>query len=530
MSQALNIVQIKNIFHQVFNLKISKSLTAKRLRISRDSVDKYIHLFNQANLSWPLSTAISDQDLLQLLITQNPKQIKPCRQDIDFKEVHEILSTVKGATILAIYEEWFTKLPVYEAAISYSQFAHRYQNYKEKLRVSLRTTYKPGECIYVDYSGMTVPYIDSITGEVKQAQIFVGVLGYSSFTYCEATNSQSLEDWIMSHVRMFKYFDGTSELVIHDNLKSAVTKAHRKELELNTSYLRMCEFFNIIPFPARPYHPKDKPKAEAAVLLVQRWILFKLRKRQFFSIAEINQAIAGLLDYLNKKPFQKIEGNRYSRYHEIEKHHLNKLPNQVYRYEYWGKVSVGLDYHIVIDSKAYSVPYQFKGKLLEYCKTAESIKFYYQRQLIASHLVCEATQVGSTKVEHMPKNHQAVHQYTPEFIRLWSKGIGHECQDFCEAALSYFSTPFQRYRFFSSFTKIVNNINDDVLISTLCFQAKLKNTFEIQSMRLLLKNLTLIAQYQNSTDKTPESYIQHQNLRGAEYFIDKNIDQESNNE
>src|SRR5690606_24172301 len=100
-----------------------------------------------------------------------------------------------------------------EKAYSYSQYCYHYQQWKSKLKTSMRQNHRAGERLFVDYSGQTVPITDPTTGEVHTAQIFVAVLGASNYTYAEATYSQTLYDWIGSHIRAFDYFKGVTTLV-----------------------------------------------------------------------------------------------------------------------------------------------------------------------------------------------------------------------------------------------------------------------------------------------------------------------------
>ncbi len=175
-------------------------------------------------------------------------------------------------------------------------------------RRSMRQVHRAGEKLFIDYCGPTVPIINQATGEVRQAQVFVAVLGASSYTYAEATWSQALPDWIASHQRAFQFLGGVPELLVPDNLKSAVTRACRYESQLNTTYAEMARHYQVAVLPARPYKPKDKAKAEAAVLLVERWIPARLRHHTFFTLASLNQAIRELLEDLNCRPFQGQRG------------------------------------------------------------------------------------------------------------------------------------------------------------------------------------------------------------------------------
>ncbi|MCK5651695.1 MAG: IS21 family transposase, partial [Gemmatimonadetes bacterium] len=199
----------------------------------------------------------------------------------------------------------------------------------------LRQEHKAGEKTFVDYAGQTVPVVDPETGEVREAQIFVGVLGASNFTFAEATWTQSLPDWIASHVRMFNYFGGVSALLIPDNLASAVNKACRYDPEVNPTYRGLATHFGTAVLPTRKAAPRDKAKVENGVLVAERWILAPLRNHTFFSLAELNREIAHLLNILNDRPFQKLDGTRRSLLEIVDRPALKPLPTTRYEYAEW---------------------------------------------------------------------------------------------------------------------------------------------------------------------------------------------------
>ena len=224
------------------------------------------------------------------------------------------------------------------------------------------------------------------TGEVRQAQVFVAVLGASNYTYAEATWTQNLWDWIHSHVRAFEFFDGTSQLVIPDNLKSGVKKPCYYEPELNRTYGDLAAHYGVGILPARPYRPRDKAKAEVGVQIVQRWVLAALRKRQFFSLAELNEAILGLVHKLNERPFRKLAGSRAELYQSIDRPALQPLPLQPFVYAEWKKARVNLDYHIELGGHYYSTPYQLVGKEVEGRSTQGTVEIFHQGKRVASHV------------------------------------------------------------------------------------------------------------------------------------------------
>ena len=194
-------------------------------------------------------------------------------------------------TLQLLWEEYTQQYP--NRCYSYSQFCDRYRHWRGKQKRSMRQIHKAGEKCFVDYCGQTVPIIDPGTGEIRDAQVFVGVLGASNYTYAEATLTQSLPDWLSSHVRMLEFFGGCSELVIPDNLRSGVSQACRYDPDINASYQQLAEHYQVAVVPARPHKPKDKAKAEVGVQIVERWILARLRRHSLTHMDVLMRREAG---------------------------------------------------------------------------------------------------------------------------------------------------------------------------------------------------------------------------------------------
>ncbi len=180
------------------------------------------------------------------------------------------------------------------------------------------------------------------TGVLRHAQIFVAILGASSYTYIEACESQNKESWLMAHVRVFEFFGGVPRLLVPDNLKAAVKQAERYEPVVNESYLKLARHYNIAVMPARPWKPKDKAWVENAVQIVERWVLMRLRHQVFHTFASLNQALAGLLKELNERAFRLYPGNCRSRFGQLGQPALMALPRQRYDYTQTGRAKVGL--------------------------------------------------------------------------------------------------------------------------------------------------------------------------------------------
>ena len=316
---------------------------SRSTKLSVGGIQKLLSRAQALQLSWPLPAALDDTRLAQLFYPGADTGSSRRHQVPDWPAVHQELKR-PHVTKQLLWEEYTQRYP--NRCYSYSQFCDRYRRWCGQQRRTLRQSHKAGEKCFVDYSGSTVPVIDAGTGEVRQAQLFVAVLGASNYTFAEATWTQSLPDWLGSHSRALTFFGGCPALIVPDNLRSGVSAACRYDPDLNPSYQQWAEHYQVAVLPARPYRPRDKAKAEVAVLVVQRWILARLRHHRCFSLAEVNQCIAGLLEDLNNRPFKQLPGSRRSAFKALDKPALRPLPRHPYRYVVIKPVTVNIDYHV----------------------------------------------------------------------------------------------------------------------------------------------------------------------------------------
>ncbi len=321
--------KIREVLRLKFDAGLSVRKIAASLRISSGSAGNYLHRFNACGLSWP--TLLSDAELERCLFPPAPTVPSDQRPMPDWSWAHAELRR-PGVTLALLWQEYRLAHP---QGFQYSWFCEHYRLWAAKVDVVMRQEHRAGEKLFVDYAGQTAPIIDRQTGEIRQAQIFVAVLGASSYTFAEATWSQKLPDWLGSHARCFAFFGGTSQILVPDNLRSGVTKAHRYEPDINPSYRDLAEHYGVAVLPARSRKPKDKAKVEVGVQVVERWILAVLRNRQFFSLGELNTAISLLLERLNQKPFKKLPGSRRSAFETIDQPALQPLPEHPYVYAEW---------------------------------------------------------------------------------------------------------------------------------------------------------------------------------------------------
>jgi transposase len=397
----------------------------------------------------------------------------------------------------------------------HSQFCELYRRWAKTLDLSLRQEYRAGEKMFIDFAGKGIPIVEPATGEIKEAEVFVAVLGASNYTYAEAVASQNLPSWICAHVRAFEYFGGVTEILVPDNLRSGVTKACRYEPDLNPTYREMAEFYGTVVIPARARKPRDKAKVEAGVLLVTRWITAALRNHTFFSLAEVNEKIRELLERLNTRRFKRLNTSRKELFETIEKSSLKPLPLTRYQYAEWKKATVNIDYHIEVDGHFYSVPYQLVRKHVEVRLTSTMLEVLSHGRRIVTHQRSYQKGKFTTLNEHRPKSHQRYLDWTPLRIISWAEKTGPCTAKLIETIMSTKLHPEQGFRSCMGILSLGKKYSIERL------EAASKRAIAIRACSyksvksILQSNLDKIALPEQ---KEVTVVIEHDNIRGEQYF------------
>ena len=503
--------QLTEILRLKYELHLSHARIAGALGVSKGVVSKYLALARAKGIGWPLPPDL-DPDALERLLF--PVEAKPGRlPDPDFLWIHHELKR-KGVTLQLLWSEY---VEAHQGqALRYSHFCQRYRDWRATQRRSMRQQHPAGEKLFIDYCGPTVPVVSPTTGEVTGAQIFVAVWGASSYTFAEATRSQTLPDWIGSHVRALGFFGGAPKLLVPDNLKSAVTRACRYDPQINRSYAEMARHYGAAILPARPLKPKDKAKAEAGVLLVERWILARLRHQRFHSFATLNQAIARLLVELNERPFQRQPHSRKDLFLRLDRPAMQPLPGQHYEFAEWKVVRPGIDYHVEIDRRFYSVPHALVGQRLEARYTAHSVEIFHRHQRIAVH-PRHGAQPFSTLPEHMPRSHRAHREWSPSRFLRWAEEIGPETRAVVQGQLENRPHPEHGYRACLGLLRLARRF-DPARLEAACRRASRIGSPNYASIQSILSSgLDLLEEEQ---DEAPASrpLPTHENVRGADYY------------
>lgn len=482
---------------------------AQSCGISASTVGEYLARAREAGLSWPLPEELSEEKLKGLLFGEAGKTAK--RPQPDWGMVHEEVKR-KGVTLLLVWEEYKSR---YSNGYQYSQFCELYRKWKSKVDVCMRQNHKGGEKLFVDYSGLTMPVTDGMTGQVREAEIFVATLGASNYTYAEATWSQQLPDWISSHVRTWEFLGGVTEMVVPDNLRSGVSGACRYEPDINPTYQEMAAHYGTAVVPARAGKPRDKAKVESGVQGIQRRILAPLRNRTFLSLAELNGAIRELLTQYNQRPFQKMPGSRQSVFEKVDKPALKPLPSQRYEYAEWRKATVNIDYHVAVDRHNYSVPYQLVRQKVDVRLTATTVECFHKGKRVASHLRSYEKCCHTTVREHMPKAHQKHVEWSPERLVRWAGKSGGSVAKVVEFIMGSREHPQQGFRACLGIMRLGKGYDAERLEAA-CTRALRLNACSYKSIASILKHgLDQQPLPENRSQSTP---IEHTNVRGAGYY------------
>lgn len=354
-----------------------------------------------------------------------------------------------------------------------------------------------------------------MTGEEHKAYLFVAALPCSSYIYAEACADMKIENWLMCHVHAYAYFGGVTRILVPDNLKTGVTVNTRYETQLNQSYQELAEYYGTAIVPARVRKPQDKGLVEKSVGFSTTWISAALRERKFFSIAEVQEAVAERLEYINTKPFQKRPGCRREAYLAEEKEFMLPLPKQPYEPSVWKQQVVGNDYLISDGMNKYSVPFDLIGEQVQIRLTCDLVEVYFKGSRMTSHKRLSKFSVQPiVKPEHMPDRHREYLHCNADEFRTWAKTIGKSTEEIVRYFLSSGAVAEQGYKACVSLTKLGKRYGKKKLESACERMLAFTSSPSIRTIATLLKNSR---EPEKSSEET-ESGSKYGITRGAAYW------------
>jgi transposase len=513
--KGISMFRIKEILRLKCEAKLSNRKIARALNISHSVVNDYTKEFAKTDKKYEDIVSLNDKEILVLLkstrITESKYPVP------DFAKVHIELRN-KIVTLFLLHEEYIERCPN-KKGYGYTWFCNSYKVYAKKINPSMHLTHKAGEKIFIDFSGKTVDIVNPKNGVITKAELFIAVLPASGYPFVKAIASQKKRDFIDAHSDMFEYLGGVSELLVPDNLKSAVTRADNYDPDVNIDYAAMARHYGTAVMPTRGYKPKDKAHVELSVKLVQRWILARLRHFTFYSIAELNKEIERLIPLYLDKVMKHLGKSRRELFVELDKPVLLPLPKSRYEYKELKLLKVSKDYHIQLEHNFYSVPYQLIGKKVEVWFGARVVSITFEGKTVATHPKLLHKGAYSTQHEHMASSHQKYLEWSPGKIMNWGLTVGSETAKLFKNIMDSRPHPEMGFRtclgVIREYKKYLEKEYTEEHLEIISTMAIAKHYYRVAQVKDLLKSYK-----PKDSDESASlmALTTHDNIRGADYF------------
>ena len=492
----------------------SKLFISNYLSLSRNTVKKYIALFDALGLNLEDLEKKADADLEDLFSQSTLESANPKLEKLQsyFPKMERDLKKV-GVTVQHLWEEYYKENP---DGLKSSQFRYHFRNWSNRVNPVMHMNHKAGDKMYVDYAGKILSVIDQDTGEIREVQFFVAILGASQYTYAEASLSQQKEDFVASVENAVRFFGGTPGAIVPDNLKSAVIKSSRFEPTINETLADFAEHYQTTILPARAYKPRDKSLVEGAVRILYRRIYVHLREQKFFSLDQLNEQIWNLLEIHNKKKLTARPYSRLELFTEDEKKELNPLPQERFEIKYQSFATVMQNGHVSLssDKNFYSVPYQYLRKKVKLLYTKSTVEIYYKYNRIATHPRHYKPYVYTTNPEHMASTHQFVADWSASRFLDWASGIDPSVGEFIMKIIDSKNHPEPAYKSCLGILSFEKKVGKQRLINA-CKRALDYRIYSYKAIQNILENNLDRIDIESETDlELPH----HDNIRGKNYF------------
>lgn len=495
----------------------SKASIALSVHSSRNTVRDVIRAATAKNICWPLDFDITNKDLELLLFPDKYKAVSLYAEP-DCAYIHRELAK-RGVTLTLLWEEYCSRCRS-EGRIPYqsTQFGEKYRKWARVTKATMRIQHKPGDAMEVDWAGDTIPVFDPVTGEEGAAYLFVAVLPCSCYAYAEAHSDMQTENWLQCHVNAYRFFGGVARLLIPDNCRTSTTSNTRYETILNRSYNELAEHYGTAIVPARVRKPKDKSHAESSVSFAETWIIAALRDRKFFSIYEVQEAVAEKLEDLNRRSFKKRRGCRESAYAEEERSYMLPLPDHDFEPAVWSVAKVSFDYLVTDGRNKYSVPCNLIGEKVDIRATRNIVEVFFHGSRVASHLRLQTAQHDPVvKPEHMPPEHRRYLSYNESSFREWAESVGTNTAQTVQHFLGSGRAPEQGYKACAGLMKLGERYSTHRLENACKRLLEFSSSPTVRNIASILKNGQDRVPNTKGTAAKPE-HTDCGITRGAAYF------------
>jgi transposase len=497
------------------SLKYSQRMIESSAGSSRHTINAVLTAAKNAGIAWPLDENVTNA-MLQATFFPGKYASTSKYAEPDYSTIHRELAR-PGVTLTLLWAEYCRKARDSQGCpYMYTQFCEKYRQWARLTKATMRVQHKPGESMQVDWAGNTIPVYDPVTGDESKAYLFVAVLPCSCYAYIEACPDMKTESWLLCHAQAYRYFGGITRLLIPDNLRTGVTANTRYDTVLNRSYQEMAEHYHTAIVPARVRHPQDKSLAESTVRFASTWIIAALRNRKFFSVGEVQQAVAERLEALNSAPFKKRQGSRREAYLSEEQEFMKPLPTAPYEPAIWTVAKVGNDYLVSDGLNKYSLPYDLIGEEVSVRLTRNTVEVFFNGSRVALHLrKATAQRDPVVNPEHMTPEHRKYLNYNAEDFMSWAEAVGRNASAVVRHFLTSGKEAEQGYKACASLTRLTGRYGARRLEAACARVLEITATPTIRSISTLLKTMR-----DDKTTSTPsvEESNRYGITRGASYF------------
>lgn len=500
---------------RLYTQGVSKKSIGEKAGVTRNTVKKYIRQYIAMNKPLEELDKVSDSELEELFSIKEQAEPKKRMADLlaVFPEVEKALKR-KGMTREKVWKDYFAKHP---DGYRETQFRNHYTEWSKHVNSSMHVEHKAGDKMYVDYAGHHLQIVNDTTGEIKDVEVFVAILGASQLTYVEASYTQQKEDFITSCENALHYFGGAPQAIVTDNLKSAVTKSSKYEPTLNEAFSDFILHYNMAALPAGPYKPKHKALVEGAVKLIYTSIYAVVTDRVFISLDDLNKAIKEALEEHNNRLMKYRPYTRRQVFEEVEKLELQSLP--LHRYDLKRKkvVTVMKNNYVCLgeDKNYYSVPYAFIGKKVNIFYSQSDVEVFHRYERIAYHKRDRTPYRYITVDEHMAYKNRFMTEWTPEKFIERAANVGEDTRQYIINILEKRQHPEQAYRSCQGILSFAAKVGNERLEKA-CRRALLYGDYSYMTIKTIIERK--MDQVPIDTEEGGKIMPLHGNIRGKKYY------------
>lgn len=492
----------------------SKLSIAASTNVSRNTAKKYIQAFTDSGFTFEEINQLSDKELEDLFGKATEKKPDPRLPDLEklFPTIDKELKR-KGTTKLFLWQQYLNHHP---EGFQYTQFCFYYNQWKARVNPTMHIEHKAGDKMFVDFAGDKLSIVNKNSGEVKEVEVFISVLGASQLTYIEAVLTQQKEDLIPACENALYYYGGVPLAIVTDNLKAAVIKSNRYEPTINESFADFAEHYCMAVLPTRAYRPRDKALVESAVRIMYMRVYTVIRQSLYYSLEELNLAIKDALEEYNNQPLTGRDYSRRQQFEEVEKVTLAPLPILRYELKKHLQATVMKNGHVClsIDKHYYSVPYRFIGKKVKLLFSRSTVEVFYHYERIAVHKRERLPYGYTTDKEHLASTHQFMTEWTSEHFIKWATSIHKDIGQYVQKILERKQHPEQAYKSCLGILNFSRKVGNERLTAA-CQRALDYGVYNYRTIQIILeKGMDLF------NDSTTEAFQMpaHENIRGKHYY------------